>query len=393
MEFESIDEIHEYWINYGNKKGFPIKKRSTTNGDDGKPKYVSFACSRSGLPKLSSQNAFGMHPTTKTNCKVKIRATMDIDGRWRMSKFFLEHNHILSPDKSRYYKRNRTISRRVKRRLDMNARAGIRPNKNYTAAVVEAGGPENVSFLEKDCRNHLQSLKLKEGDAMAIQKYFTEMHADNSNFFSIMDLDDDSRIKNIFWADARSRSSYEEFGDVITFDTTYLTNKYDMPFAPFVGVNHHGQSILLGCVLISKEDTATFTWVFQTWLECMGGRAPTAIITDQDRAMQNAIKIVFPNTRHRWCLWHILKKLPGKLGSHKHYKSISFLMNQAIYQSLEITEFETNWQSFIAKYELGKNEWLTSLYEERHRWVPIFLKDTFWAGMSTTQRSEYEFIF
>jgi hypothetical protein len=28
--------------------------------------------------------------------------------------------------------------------------------------------------------------------------------------------------------------------------TTYLTNRYDMPFAPFVGVNHHGQSILLG---------------------------------------------------------------------------------------------------------------------------------------------------
>lgn len=40
--------------------------------------------------------------------------------------------------------------------------------------------------------------------------------------------------------------AYEEFGDIITFDTTYLTNKYDMPFAPFVGVNHHGHSILLG---------------------------------------------------------------------------------------------------------------------------------------------------
>lgn len=39
---------------------------------------------------------------------------------------------------------------------------------------------------------------------------------------------------------------YESFGDVVTFDTTYLPNKYGMPFARFVGVNHHGQSILLG---------------------------------------------------------------------------------------------------------------------------------------------------
>ncbi|XP_022853627.1 protein FAR1-RELATED SEQUENCE 5-like [Olea europaea var. sylvestris] len=41
-------------------------------------------------------------------------------------------------------------------------------------------------------------------------------------------------------ADNRCRQAYKEFGDVVTFDTTYLTNKYDMPFAPFVGVNHHG---------------------------------------------------------------------------------------------------------------------------------------------------------
>lgn len=58
-----------------------------------------------------------------------------------------------------------------------------------------------------------------------------------------MDVDDKSQLRNVFWADARSRGAYEYFGEAITFDTTYLTNKYDMPFAPFLGVNHHGQSI------------------------------------------------------------------------------------------------------------------------------------------------------
>ena len=31
---------------------------------------------------------------------------------------------------------------------------------------------------------------------------------------------------------------------------------------------------------------------------------------------------------------------------------------------------------------------MTSLYIERYRWVPCFVKDCFWAGMSTTQHSE-----
>ena len=78
----------------------------------------------------------------------------------------------------------------------------------------------------------------------------------------------------------------------MTFDTTYLTNRYDMPFAPFVGVNHHGQSILFGCGLISNEDTKTFVWLFEAWLNCMSSNPPNAIITDQDRAM--LVEVILP---------------------------------------------------------------------------------------------------
>ena len=62
-----------------------------------------------------------------------------------------------------------------------------------------------------------------------------------------------------------------------------------MPFAPFVGVNHHGQSILLGCGLLSLENINGFVWLFQTWLRCMSNRPPKGIVIDQYRAMHNAI--------------------------------------------------------------------------------------------------------
>jgi hypothetical protein len=87
-----------------------------------------------------------------------------------------------------------------------------------------------------------------------------------------------------------------------------------MPFAVFVGVNHHGQSILLGCALLSNELTPTFTWCFNSFIGCMHGKAPSAIITDQCGAITAAVKHVFRTTRHRFCLWHILKKVPEKLG-------------------------------------------------------------------------------
>lgn len=85
-----------------------------------------------------------------------------------------------------------------------------------------------------------------------------------------------------------------------------------MPFAAFMGVNHHGQSALLGCRLLSGEDTNSFVWLFKSWLRCMLEKAPLDIVTNQCKAMKNVVELIFPTTRHRWCLWHIMKKVPKK---------------------------------------------------------------------------------
>ncbi|XP_042974916.1 protein FAR1-RELATED SEQUENCE 5-like [Carya illinoinensis] len=136
-----------------------------------------------------------------------------------------------------------------------------------------------------------------------------------------------------------------------------------MPFAPFVGVNHHRQSILLGVGLISSEDTETFVWLFKTWLQFMDGNAPKAIITDQDRAMKNTIAIVFPNTRHRFCLWHILKKVPKKLGSYDSYKTgMKSALMKCVYDTQCVDEFEKCWDQLLTTYNLGDNAW-TNLKE------------------------------
>ncbi|XP_022891760.1 protein FAR1-RELATED SEQUENCE 8-like [Olea europaea var. sylvestris] len=170
-------------------------------------------------------------------------------GIWKLNTVHLEHNHEPSPTKSKLYRCNRVLSAHVKRKFEVNDIAGIPLYKSFNSAVVESGSYENMT--------------LAEGDAAAIQSYFSEMQAQCSKIFFSIDLDDDSWLKNVFWANNRCRQAYEEFRDVVTFDTTYLTNKYDMPFALFVGVNHHGQSTLLGCGLVSNEDANIFVWLFR----------------------------------------------------------------------------------------------------------------------------------
>ncbi|KAG6706726.1 hypothetical protein I3842_07G235200 [Carya illinoinensis] len=323
MEFNSFEDLLSYYKDYDKKCGFGVMTKRTERAEDQSIRYVTLACTRGGKARNRTFNVTNPRPTGKTECKAKINA-LNYDGKLRLTTVHNVHNHGLSLKKSHFFRCNREVSDAVKRILDTNDQAGVWLNKSFGSLVVGAGGFENLSFLEKDCHNYINKarhLRLGASGAGALREYFCRMQYKNPGFFALMDLDDDGRLKNVFWANPRSRAAYQYFGDVITFDTTYLTNRYEMPFAPFVGVNHQGQSILLGAGLISREDTETFVWLFQTWLQCMDGIAPKASITDQDREMKNVIAIVFPTTRHRFCLWHILKKVPEKLGSYGSYKT------------------------------------------------------------------------
>ncbi|XP_059431570.1 protein FAR1-RELATED SEQUENCE 5-like [Corylus avellana] len=269
MTFSS-HEVISYYKKNARQVGFGVLRRMIRNTLDGHPNYMILTCLRDGSGTQSKSNASKATPTTNiTGCKAMICAKLWDDGTWYLSKVVLEHNHHVSPRKARFLRCFKNINDIAKIRLDLNDRSGMRLNKNLTHWFLKWGGKgvENVPFGEKDCRDFIakaREFRLGKGGGQAFYDYFRRMQDMNDDFYYVMDMDDDARLRNVFWADARSRATYEFFGDVITFDTTYLTNRYDMSFAPFVRVNHHGQSIIFGTGLLSNEDTDTFVWLFES---------------------------------------------------------------------------------------------------------------------------------
>ncbi|XP_035547427.1 protein FAR1-RELATED SEQUENCE 5-like [Juglans regia] len=302
MLFKSEEELFSYYKKYGKQCGFGVSTQSSKRFKDGTLRYITLGCARGGKARNRTSNVARPRPTSKTECKAKINATF-VDGMLKVLSVHNEHNHGLSPQKSRFFRCNREVSESVKRVLDTNDQAGIRMNKSFASLVQGAGGYENLSFLEKDCRNYIDKarhIRVGKGGAGALREYFARMQYKHDAFFALMDLDDDG--------------------------------------------------------LISSEDTETFIWLFETWLNCMDGNAPKAIITDQDRAMKNAIATVFPNSRHRFCLWHILKKVPEKLGSHSAYKTrLKSQLLKCVYDSQTIEEFEKCWDMLLTTYNLQEN--------------------------------------
>ena len=295
MTFESVDELKKFYKQHAIRSGFGVRIRTSKKDDDNELYYIKLVCSREGTHVSNIPPKKKTILTQRKACPTRVTAVKK-EGEWLIKSVVEEHNHHLSPHKSRLVRGNRKISMQAKRVIDINDQAGVRLNRSFRSLVFEAGGYKNLDFMERDVGNYIGQQRralVKDGDGQALFNHFSRMRDLNKEFFFEID---------VFWADGRIRAACADFGDIVSFDTTYLTNKYDMPFTPFVGVNHHGQSILLGCGLLSLEDTRTFVWLFTCWLRCMSNKEPLGIVTDQCKAMKNATEIVFPNARLRWCL-------------------------------------------------------------------------------------------
>lgn len=413
MEFESKEEAFSFYKEYAKSVGFAaVIKASRRSRISGKFIDAKFACTRYGskrerktdetvepVPNIDSTTNIPVKRRrgrinlswTKTDCKACMHVKKRQDGRWIICSFIKEHNHEIFPDQAYYFRGHRNLDLDSSN-VDALHAIRARTKKMYVTMSRQSGGYKKVDKQKGGITNQLDSgkhLDLEEGDAQVMLEQFMYMQDENPNFFYAIDLNEEQRLRNVFWVDAKGRLDYGSFGDVVFFDTTHIKSEYKLPFAPFIGVNHHFQFLSLGCALLSEETKSTYVWMMRAWLRAMGGRAPRVILTDQDKALKEAIAEVFPDSRHCFCLWHILSKINEKLSYViRQHENFMTKFDKCIFKSWTNEQFERRWWKMVEKFNLRNDIWFQSLYEDRGRWIPTYMKDIFLAGMSTTQRSE-----
>lgn len=370
MILESEVEAYQLYNEYSKQMGFGIRKkqcrRSRANNDIIAGWYV---CSRQGADARRGKTA-NPRLVTRIGCPAELKVKRMAVKKWQVIDFVKEHNHELDPENARLFRSHRRIQA---------------PEQNLIEIVSRnLGVREQVNVVEKEQQRFLSAV-----DSHALHMHFMRMHSRNPAFSYAMDFNKKEHVRNAFWVDASSKVAYTHFGDVVMLDTMFLTNRFKMPLVSFVGVNHHGQSILLGCALLGDETPASYVWLFKAWLEAMSGQPPKALITDRSNSIATAVAEVFPETCHRFCLWLICKRVSEKLG-YVWRAQTNFMKKfyKCIFDSLTEDEFEKRWWKFIQHFGLMEDEWLQGLYDDRQKWVLVYLKGTFFGGMSVSQRGE-----
>ncbi|KAJ0816936.1 putative transcription factor FAR family [Helianthus annuus] len=399
--YDTFEELIAMYKAYGYQAGFDVKKAQTKVWN-GYATHKYLRCSKASKPQQkrtfdtlceSSVMTNRKSTFTLTDCKAQILVLITQNPtRFVVHNWIDVHNHpLIDPfnrDLSKISRKLPFATQQFIHRMTLNR---IGPVKAHRYLVSIKGGHHNVHGTPEDFKNFSQKLRIFIGnrDAQLFLDRLRDRRESLPNFYYDFVVSD-GKLNAVFWADEISKLNYKAFGDVIAFDATYQTNKYNMIFVPFTGVDNHMHCVTFGAGLLLNETVESYKWVLQAFLKAHGTE-PRLILSDQDPSMKQAIQQVFTTSRHRLCMWHIMKKLPTKIaGDLLQNTDVRACIHRLVWNVyIKPSTFESRWAALLEKFGLQDHQWLNEMYEIRDRWVPAYFRDIpMCCLMKTTSRSE-----
>ncbi|XP_074293204.1 protein FAR1-RELATED SEQUENCE 5-like [Silene latifolia] len=300
MQFVDFDSAMCFFVVYAISFGFEPRLYTTKRTRGGELLRKSIVCNRQGYrenknklkcPVTNVEKDSTVKPyvsrnvkITRIGCPAMMRVEATGGGGCRVDQFVAFHNHrLLSINDKEFQKVVRKLSCFQKKIID-NSKLQLGASISFQQCKEYADGYANVGATLTDFKNFARDVKCFIGlkDVTLFVNHLEELAKIKPGFYFAHEIDDQKCLSRVFWSDAESRKNYAEFGDAVSFDATYGTNKYGIIFTPFTGVDHHKRSVTFACSLLDHENKDSFTWCFKKFLDCMGQKEPLCIVTDQD---------------------------------------------------------------------------------------------------------------
>ncbi|GJR85503.1 FAR1-related sequence 5-like protein [Tanacetum coccineum] len=141
--------------------------------------------------------------------------------------------------------------------------SNIGPTIAHRLKVALMSGYDKVRGTPGDYRNFKRAMNLFIGDRdaqMIVDKIINrQRHVPEFSFEHHVFHDE---LVSMFWADETMKCNYDVFGDVVSFDATFRTNKYDFVFVPFTE-----KCVTFGAALLFDETEESYIWMLEAFLK------------------------------------------------------------------------------------------------------------------------------
>ncbi|XP_022014061.2 protein FAR1-RELATED SEQUENCE 5-like [Helianthus annuus] len=236
MVFSSLEDCYSMYVKYAKECRFSISKGTTKTNSKGVLHIKYYLCRRSGLYKDKKVDTLDPNQkerlvrsnfSKRTDCGALLGVTFE-DRSWKVYKFVERHNHYLveRPDKQ-FLPTERHLTQLQKHVIHSMSKLNLGPVKAFNVMKTCFGGFEDVGASKVEFKNYKRQINLFIGeyDADMVVRHLNEKKHSQPNFSYDYFTYEENRLKGIFWCDDQAKGNYHVFGDVISFDATYRSNK------------------------------------------------------------------------------------------------------------------------------------------------------------------------
>jgi hypothetical protein len=302
----------------------------------GKKNYarVDFGCSR-------GRKAAGAHTTQMTECPYRAKIVYfpyieashpeRVSTPWGLTIIHPEHNHqpSIHIQSSNTWRRQERKAMEVGRSIAFDQEVeNLSADGCHTAISIANILSKNMGLfidveMVKGAQKRLRNSSFRPDTAT--QRFLRELQEDKGITFHVYEDPDTNRISRIFWTYETCIIMWRNHPEIISFDSTYRTNRFNMPLLQMGGVTGLHTNFAVAFALLSDETEESFSWaldrlahtaqnVWDSEAEKYVPREhqisfPLTIMSDYDTAFKNAAKRVFPIAQQQLCIWHVMKNV------------------------------------------------------------------------------------
>lgn len=233
QHFKTLEEAIKFYFRYAHQCGFDVRKGTVIKCTDGSnvPMWRYLTCSRQGCKPSRAQGSEQKRRriTNRCGCLAKIAFKYESRKGYVVKIFVERHTHaMVSEPEKQFLKNNRKLTPFHQDFIINCLKSNIGTSKAYKLYKNSVGSYSDVGATIVDFKNFSRDLNtymLGYDGQMVIDTLFRKKERCEAFHFDYH-VDNANRLVRLFWADPICRKSFSFFGDVVSADATYKSNRY-----------------------------------------------------------------------------------------------------------------------------------------------------------------------
>ncbi|XP_056852005.1 protein FAR1-RELATED SEQUENCE 4-like [Raphanus sativus] len=195
-------------------------------------------------------------------------------------------------------------------------------------------------------------------------------------------VDEGKKFKYLFWALGASIEGFRAMRKVLVVDATHLKTVYGgvLFIATAQDPNHHHYPIAFG--VADGEKYESWLWFMEQLKSVISDVPRLVFLSDRNKGLIKAVRLVFPQAAHGYCIWHLSQNVKGYVRNNKDTCAFKFMECAHAYTE---AEFLALYDTFCMRYPSAA-EYLKKSCEQK-KWARCYFEGVRY-NVDTTNSAE-----